>query len=146
MTLILGGLSLLAACSEEAPPRSVAYFLDQPIMLEAAIVRCLRNRKATRYDAECVNARMAAHRIEWKKDEARKAELEALSKRKRLALRRTQAAVKKARERAAENEDLRIQEEYLAQFEAVPPRDGETRTDLESVRQELQRRNAEGAD
>ena len=86
-------------------------------MLEAAMVRCLRNRNATRYDPECVNASLAAHRIEWKTEAARKIEFEALSQRKRLALRRTQSAVKRARERAAENERLKIEAQYLAQFD-----------------------------
>jgi hypothetical protein len=124
MTLIVVGLGLLAACSEEPPVRSVSEFLDEPLMLEAAMVRCLQNRTATRYDAECVNARQAAQQIEAREDTARRAELEAQSERKRLALRRTQAAVSQARRRAKENERLRLEAEYLAQFGVLPPGEG----------------------
>ena len=159
------------------------------------MVRCQQNRNATRYDAECVNARQAAHQIEAKTAGARKAELEALSERKRQALRKTMSAVSKARERANESERLREEAQYDAQFAAVPPQDGasienrqdsqdptltetsagslqqsgtsgevvpaidggnapmivtepqteSSQTDLESVREELQRRN-EGGD
>jgi len=121
MTLIVAGLGLLAACSQEPPARSVAEFLEKPLMLEAAMVRCLQDRTATRYDAECINARQAAQQIEAREDAARRAELEAQSESKRLALRRTQAAASQARRRAKENERLRQEAEYLAQFGVLPP-------------------------
>jgi hypothetical protein len=129
ITLILGGLSLLAACSEEPPPRSVGEFIEKPLMLEAAMVRCMQNRTETRYDAECVNARQAAQQIEAKEDAARRAELEARSEGKRLALRRTQEAANHARRRAAENERLREEAEYLAQFGVAMPGQGVTQED-----------------
>ena len=129
ITLILGGLSLLAACSEEPPPRSVGEFIEKPLMLEAAMVRCLQNRTETRYDAECVNARQAAQQIEAKEDEARSAELEARSESKRLALRRTQQAAMQARRRANENARLREEAEYLAQFGVAMPGEGVTPED-----------------
>jgi len=166
LTLILGGIGLLAACSQEPPPRSVAEFIDEPIMLEAAMVRCLQDRTATRYDAECINARQAAQQIEAKEEAARRAELEARSESKRLALRRAQRAASQARRRAAENERLREEAEYLAQFGVAPPVEGVSLedgqeiedptltiipedtalTDLEAVRDELQRRKDESAD
>jgi len=124
ITLLLGGLSLLAACSDEPPARSVGEFIDKPLMLEAAMVRCLQNRTETRYDAECVNARQAAQQIEAKEDAARRAELEARSESKRLALRRTQEAAQQARRRAAENQRLQEEEEYLAQFGVAMPGEG----------------------
>jgi hypothetical protein len=136
LTLILGGLSLLAACSEEPPPRSVGEFIDKPLMLEAAMVRCLQNRTETRYDAECVNARQAAQQIEAKEDEARSAELEARSESKRLALRRTQQAAMQARRRATENARLREEAEYLAQFGVAMPGEGVTQEPGEGVTQE----------
>ena len=186
ITLLIGGLGLLAACSEEARPRGVAEFIEQPMMLEAAMVRCLQDRTATRYDRECMNARQAAQQIEAKVTAASRAELEAMSERKRQALRRTMEAVRKARQRAAENERLRIEAEYHAQFGVLPPKEGvgyeneavppeapeqesglvgavlpasdggnapmssaapdeeEPQSDLESVRQELERRTDEG--
>ena len=116
LLLIVGGISLLAACSEERPPRSTQSFLDNPMMLEAAMVRCAQDRAATRYDAECVNAREAVRIVETKEEAARKAELEARSESKRQALRRTQEAASQARRRAAEEERLREEAEYLAQF------------------------------
>jgi len=196
MLFVLGGCGLLAACSEEPRPRSVAEFIEQPIMLEAAMVRCQQNRSATRYEAECVNARQAAQQIESKLAIDRKAELEAMSERKRQALRRTQEAVSRSRRRAAEYERLQREAEYLAQFGvAMPQEDGvpvngqeagvltlteipessgeqqgpagamvpasdggnapsqhpapvedEQPTDLESVREELQRRQDESVD
>ena len=123
LTLIIGGIGLLAGCVEEPPPRSTAEFLENPIMLEAAMVRCSQDRKATRYDAECVNARQAVSQIEVKEEAARQADFDARSKSKRQSLRRTQEAAAQARRRAAEAERLRIEAEYLAQFGVAPPRE-----------------------
>jgi len=187
LTLIIGGFGLLAGCAEEPPPRSTAEFLDNPIMLEAAMVRCSQDRNATRYDAECINARQAVSQIEVKEEATRQAAFDARSKSKRQSLRRTQEAAAQARRRAAEAERLRIEAEYLAQFGVVPPREDQDSgsaaaisggeqpaelssatgdvsqstdggnapgiavepedeapaTDLESIRDELQRRNEE---
>lgn len=121
--MIIGGIGLLAGCEQEQPPRSTMEFLDNPIMLEAAMVRCSQDRAATRYDAECVNARQAVQQIEVKEEVVRQAEFDARSKRKRQALRRTQEAAALARRRAADAERLRIEAEYLAQFGVAPPRE-----------------------
>jgi len=126
LTLIIGGIGLLAGCEEEQPPRSTVEFLDNPIMLEAAMVRCSQDRTATRYDAECVNARQAVRQIEAKEEKTRQEEFDARSKSKRQALRRTQEAAAQARRRAAEDERLRIEAEYLAQFGVAPPREEQT--------------------
>jgi len=124
LILIVGGISLLAACSQERPPRSTQSFVDNPMMLEAAMVRCSQNRAGTRYDAECVNAREAVRIVETKEEAARKAELEVRSESKRQALRRTQEAASQARRRVAEEERLRKEAEYLAQFGLdLPPAD-----------------------
>jgi hypothetical protein len=146
LTLTLGVICLLAACSEEPPPRSVAEFIDEPIMLEAAMVRCLQNRTATRYDAECINARQAAQQIEAKKEATRRVELEAQSESKRLALRRAQQAASKARWRAAENERLREEAEYLAQFGVVPPMEGEALADGQDIGNPTLTINPEGSE
>jgi membrane-bound lytic murein transglycosylase len=119
--LMLCGLSMLAGCAEEPPPRSVTEFAENPIMLEAAMVRCSQDRSKTRYDAECVNARQAVSRIQAKEEAEAKAALEARSESKRAALRRTQAAAAEARRRAAEQRRLREEAEYLAQFGVLPP-------------------------
>ena len=121
LTLLLCGFSVLAGCAKEPPARSVTEFLDNPILLEAAMVRCSQDRAKTRYDAECINARQAVARVQAKEEAADKAELDARSERKRRALRRTQAAATEARRRAAEAERLREEAEYLAQFGVAPP-------------------------
>lgn len=124
--LLLGGFALLAGCSGEPPPRTVQNFLDNPIILEAVMVRCAQNREETRYDAECVNARQAVSLIEAREERARRDALESQSERKRQALSRTQKAAAEARRRAAEAEKRREEAEYLAQFGELPPSvDGE---------------------
>ena len=116
---------LVGACSQEPPPRTVSEFIDDPVLLEAALVRCTQNRSATRYEAECVNVREAVKQVEAKEEARRKAELEAASQRKREALRRTQEAAAAARRRVAEAEKRRQEAEYLAQF-GVPPEEADT--------------------
>ena len=114
-------IGLLSGCSKERLPRSVTEFVENPIMLEAAMVRCSEDRNKTRYDAECVNARQAVSQIEAKEDALHKADFDQRSEAKRQVLRRTQEAAAQARRRAAENERLRVEAEYLAQFGVAPP-------------------------
>ncbi len=122
LILLLGCAGLVGACAEEQPPRTVNQFLEDPIMLEAAMVRCAQDRQQTRYDAECMNARQAVSQIEAKEEAERRAEFEARSDAKRQALRRAQAAAAEARRRAAEADRKRREAEYLAQFGvAMPP-------------------------
>lgn len=124
LTTILLGAALLAGCSEKEPPaRSVSEFVENPILLEAAMVRCSRDRRESRYDQECINAREAVNRIEAKEEQMRREELEARSESKRRALRRMQEAQAEARRRAEEVERLRKEAEYLAQFGVLPPSD-----------------------
>ena len=125
---MLGGIAILAACAEEIPPPSVRDFLDDPIALEAAVVRCAANRAETRYEAECVNARQAISIIEAREERARREAFEAESEAKRAALRRTQQAAAEARRRAEEAERRREEAEYLAQFGELPPREAEPET------------------
>lgn len=183
---------MLAGCVKEPPPRSVTEFVENRILLEAAMVRCSQDRAKTRYDAECVNARQAVARIQAKEEAEDKAEFEARSESKRAALRRTQAAVSEARRRAAEARRQQEEADYLAQFGVLPDdananpdplvsgnspmavvpdadagapeqesyveppvpgqaeaapvesQSDEAATDLESIRDELRRRNEEG--
>ncbi len=122
LTSLLIGLGLLAGCgSSEPPPRTVTEFLENPILLEAAMVRCNQDRSGNKYDQECINAREAVKRIQTKEEEARRLELEARSEEKRRALRRTQQAQAEARRRAAEAQRRREEAEYLAQFGVLPP-------------------------
>ncbi len=122
LTMLLCGATLLAGCAEEPPPRTAAEFVENPILLEAAMVRCSQDRQSTRYDQECINAREAVKRIEAKEEAARRAALEQQSEEKRRALRRTQEAAAAARRRAAEERQRREEEEYLAQFGVPMPR------------------------
>ena len=93
---------LFRSCAKEPPPRTVAEFLDNRILLEATMVRCGKNRNMSKYEVDCVNAREAINRIATIDEKERRAELEAQSARKRKALRRTQEAAAEARRRAAE--------------------------------------------
>ncbi len=113
LCMSLNGLVFLAACAKEPPPVSVPELMENPRLLEAAMVRCGQNRAEMKYEAECVNARDAANRLEAREKRARQRELEALSERKRQALRRTQQAAAEARRRAAESAQQREQSEYL---------------------------------
>ena len=119
--ILVCGVWLLAGCSNEPPPRSVREYLDNSILLEAAMVRCAENRDETRYDAECVNARQAVSLIEARKERTRHDALELQSQRKRDALRRTQRAAAEARRRAIADEERRKEAAYLAQFGELPP-------------------------
>ena len=59
LILLLSAAMGLAGCAKEEPPvRSVQEFLDSPMLLEAAIVRCQRDRREMRYDKECINGFM----------------------------------------------------------------------------------------
>jgi hypothetical protein len=110
----------LAACSEEPRPRSINEFLDNPIVLEAALVRCAENRNESRYDAECMNARQANSIVEARDERVRSKQLEAESEAKRRALRETQEAAAQAQRLAEEEERRRREAEYLAQFGELP--------------------------
>jgi len=122
LTALIVGIGILNGCAPEPPPvRTVAEFVESPIMLEAAMLRCAKDRSATKYEQECINARRAVKRIQAKEEERRGVELEARSERKRQALRRTQQAAAEARRRVEEAERLRKEAEYLAQFGVLPP-------------------------
>lgn len=130
VSTLLCGFVLLAACTEEPPARSVYDFLDDPILLEAAVVRCSQNRAESRYEQDCVSVRQAISIIEAREERARSEAFEAQSERKRKALRRTQEAAAEARRRAAVAERMREEAEYLAQFGEPPPvEDNEAATD-----------------
>ena len=124
---------LSAGCSDEPAPRSVREYVDNPQFLEAAVVRCARNRSQTRYDDECVNARQAVSVVEAREERSRRDKLEEQSKSKRDALRRTHIAATEARRRAAEMIRLQEEAEYLAQFGELPLRkDDATGNDLDA--------------
>ena len=120
-TLLICGIGLLAGCVKEQPSRTVTEFIEDPILLEAAMVRCAQDRAGLRYESDCVNARAAVSRIQAAKEAADQADLDASFERKRRALRRTQAVVAETRRRTAEANRLREEAEYQAQFGELPP-------------------------
>ena len=120
-SMLLCSSLFFSGCSQEQPARTVQEYLDNPQFLEAAVVRCSQNRSETRYDAECVNARQAVSLFEAREERASRDQLEAQSEAKRDALRRTQHVATEARRHAAEQEQLRKEAEYLAQFGELPP-------------------------
>lgn len=122
---IIIGLGTLTGCTQEIPARSVTEFVENPMLLEAAVVRCARNRTQSKYEQECINAREAVSRIQAKEEQLGREELEQRSERKRQALRRTQQATAEARRRSEEAERLREEAEYLAQFGVLPPSEEE---------------------
>ena len=121
LALLVIGTAIIAGCNRQPPPRSTIQFIDNPMLLEAAMVRCAQDREQSRYDAECVNARAAAERIQAQEEARGQAELAKQSMRKRNELRRTQAAVSEARRRVLLDEERRKEAEYLAQFGELPP-------------------------
>jgi len=123
-TISLSLLLVIAACSEEPPPISVAEFMENPRLLEATMVRCAQNRSESRYLVECVNARDAINRIEAVQERQRREEFEKQSEQKRQALRRTQEAAAEARRRALEAQRRREEENYLGLFDQAPGADG----------------------
>lgn len=120
----------LAACDEEPPAPTIMEFMENPVLLDATLVRCGQNRRDTRYDAECINARDAVDRLAVAAELARREELKAQSERKQAALRRAQEAAARAHERALELQQLRQKAEYLSQF-AAPPEDAASTTPQE---------------
>jgi hypothetical protein len=131
--IVTGGLLLLSACDKEQPPTSVTSFMENPLLLEAAVVRCNADRDATRYEPECVNAREAALLTDAIESRARKQQLEEESERKLRDLRASRDAIDLARLRLQEEEQKRKEAEYLSQFQnpaadeaaAPAPADGE---------------------
>jgi len=115
--ICLTDLVLLAACAREPPPISVSELRENPRLLEATLVRCARDRNASRYSGDCVNARYVAGRFEYRARRARDVELEAQSLRKRQALRRTQRAAAEARRRVQEERRLRDDAEQHGIFD-----------------------------
>ncbi len=138
VAILVSMIGSLTACENEAPPaRSVDEFLDDPIVLEATMVRCAQDRSKTKYDAECVNAREAANRLAAVEEAARSKTLEEQSTRKRRALRRTQQAASEARRRAAELRRQREEAEYLGVFHEVPGAEGTLDPTEQTGQQEL---------
>jgi hypothetical protein len=133
LPLVFVGAFMLAGSGCEPPPRSVQDFVDDPISLQAALVRCARNRAESRYDAECVNARQALAMVEAREDRAAREALEEQSARALEERLRAEEAATEARRRAEEAALRRQEEEYLAQFDELPaPAETQDKEDLDA--------------
>ncbi len=119
-TLLICGIGLLAGCTKESPSRTVTEFVDDPILLEATMLRCAQDRAGMRYESECISARAAVSRIQAKEEADDRADQDASFERKRRALRRRQAVIAETRRRAVEAERLRNEAQYQAQFGELP--------------------------
>jgi hypothetical protein len=113
LTLAFCAIGSLAACGDEPPPPSVSELMENPVLLDATMVRCGQDREQTKYNADCVNAREAAGQLAQAAEEARREELERQSQRKRQALREAQERADEANRRVSELARLRQQAEYL---------------------------------
>ncbi|HEX2139214.1 MAG TPA: EexN family lipoprotein [Woeseiaceae bacterium] len=116
----LVALGSLAGCGEEPPPPSVADLVENPVLLDATMVRCLEQHEGTRYAPECISAREAAERLAAVAEKASREELEAQSARKKEALRRAQQAADAANQQAAQLAKEREAAEYLGLLLPAP--------------------------
>ena len=119
--LLIAAIALAGCEKEEEPVRSIQEFVDNPLLLDAAMVRCQRDRRETRYDKECINAREAVRIVEAEEEAARRAGLAAQSEAKLREIRKRQEAEDNARRLAEEQERQREEAEYHAQFGDAPP-------------------------
>ncbi|MEX2496921.1 MAG: EexN family lipoprotein [Woeseia sp.] len=126
ITIAICAVGALAACDKEVPPHTVAEFLEDPILLEATMVRCGQNRAASRHEVVCVNAREAVDRLAVAEEQAKREELEAQSEKKRQALRRAREAAAEARRRAQEEEQKAQDAIYFGEFEPASPDAGDS--------------------
>jgi hypothetical protein len=54
---------VLAACSQQLPPRSISTLVDDPAVLQGVLFRCNQLQNAALRDPECRNAREAVDRL-----------------------------------------------------------------------------------
>ncbi|HEY5654874.1 MAG TPA: EexN family lipoprotein [Woeseiaceae bacterium] len=122
IVIAISSFGLLAGC-EEPRPTPVTKFMEDPIAMEAAIIRCNADRDEMRHDQECLNAREAVRITEAIEERARRQQLEEQSERKLQALRRARDAADAALRRAEAERKRLEEEEYLQQF--ADPAEGE---------------------
>lgn len=73
LSILVGTACLVAACGGPPPPaRTVAEFMQDPTLLQGAMIRCEQQRNSGTRDPECANALAAADRLATE-DEARRA-------------------------------------------------------------------------
>jgi hypothetical protein len=129
--IFLFPVAILAACAEDrSGARGVSELVENPILLEAAIVRCSRDRSESRYEQECINAREAVNRVQVSQEAIRRAEDEVRSQAKRRSLRRTQEALAEEQRRVELERQRREEAEYLAQFGVEPSADQELQEEV----------------
>lgn len=113
-------LGSLAGCGEEPLPPSVAELIENPVLLDATMVRCLEQHERTSYAPECINAREAAEQLAVVGENARQEDLEAQSARKREALRHAQELADAANQQAVRRAKEREAAEYLGLLLPAP--------------------------
>lgn len=113
--LCLAAILPLAACGEP-PPRTLQEFLNDPVLLEATLLRCRQEGDAARSDPNCENARRAAARLAAEAEATRRAEREAASQRVREERRRREEAEAEARRRTEDAARRADEEAYEASW------------------------------
>ncbi|MEM8984377.1 MAG: EexN family lipoprotein [Pseudomonadota bacterium] len=124
MTKCTGNLGLIglaltafaAGCAEDVPVRTVTEFMEDQIGLEATLSRCNADRRGTRNDPECRNAREANKRMASEREAELQRRFEEESQRKREQIRARNEAAEAARRRAEEAAREREQYLYEQQF------------------------------
>lgn len=145
----LASAMAIAGCSEP-PPRTVQEFMDDPVLLEATLLRCRQEGEAARGDPNCEHARRAAARVAAELEATRRAEREAASARLREERRRREEAEALARQQAEEAARRAEEEAYEASWilptpesdrpDAAIPRPAEDASPLEGAVPQERRR------
>lgn len=60
---VAAAVILLAACSQQLPPRSISTLVSDPTVLQGVLFRCNQLQNAALRDPECRNAREAVDRL-----------------------------------------------------------------------------------
>jgi hypothetical protein len=98
---ILLAVTLIAACGGPPPrPRTVAEFVEDPVLMQGVIARC-RAANAVTKDLECANALAAADRIAAEEEARRAQSRDATFERERRERRERDEAQRAAADRAA---------------------------------------------
>ncbi|MEM1262566.1 MAG: EexN family lipoprotein [Pseudomonadota bacterium] len=126
LTLIGAALAtLVAGCAEEVPVRTVTEFMEDQIGLEATLARCNTDRRGTRNDPECRNAREANKRMASEREAELQRRFDEESQRKRDAIRArneaTEAARRRAEEAAREREEFLYEQQFNGDASSVAP-------------------------
>jgi hypothetical protein len=115
---LLAGL-VLSGCSEP-PPRSVLEYVEDPVLMEATLLRCRLEPELRPDPISCDNARRAAQRLASAAEAERRAQLEAESERRRAERRAREEAESEAARRAEEARRQAEEAAYEGRWEPLP--------------------------